>query len=103
MLIDDLKAAHRISEDDAGIVGELADIIEAAKIDLELSGIAHGLPDNASYELTVDPIIRRAIITYSKWQFGMDNPDSEKYHAAYELLKAHLALAPDYRAVEEVV
>lgn len=102
MLIDDLKVAHRISEDDAGMVGELADIIEAAKIDLELSGIAHGLPADAAYAVSVDPIIRRALITYSKWQFGMDNPDSEKYQMCYELLKAHLALASDYRTVEVV-
>ena len=47
-------------------------------------------------EDTTDPLIRRAITTYVKANFGWDNPDAERLQKAYDLLKAHLTLTEDY-------
>ncbi len=66
---------------------EINDLIFAAKKDLKISGIASALIKDG------DPLIRRAIITYAKANFGYDNPDSEKLKESYSLLKQHLAIA----------
>ena len=67
---------------------ELIDLIEEAKTDLSISGIV-----NIQEE---DPLIQRAVKTYCKAHFGIDNKDSEKYQIAYDMLKQHLALCNDY-------
>ena len=43
-----------------------------------------------------DPLIRQAIKTYCKANFGLDNKDSEKYQSSYDMLKQHLSLCGDY-------
>lgn len=87
-LIDDVKAALRISTTDTGIVGEVTDLISAAQTDLKLSGV---LVDD-----TTDPLIKRAIITYCKAYFGYNNPDADRFIASYTMLKAHLSMSNDY-------
>lgn len=87
-LIDDVKAALRISTTDTGIVGEVTDLISAAQTDLKLSGV---LVDD-----TTDPLIKRAIITYCKAYFGYNNPDADRFIASYTMLKAHLSMSTDY-------
>lgn len=66
---------------------EISDIIEACKLDMQLSGIE--VDDQ-------DTLIQRAIILYSKAQFGLENKDSDKYQKSYEALKTHLALSGEY-------
>jgi len=87
-LINDLKAALRTTTTDAGIVGEIQDLIDAAKADLALSGVL-------AVDET-DPLIKRAITTYCKANFGYDNPDADRFAKSYEMLKQHLSLATDY-------
>jgi hypothetical protein len=87
-LIDDVKAALRISTTDTGIVGEVTDLISAAQYDLSLSGV---IADD-----TTDPLIKRAIITYCKANFGYNNPDADRFNASYTMLKAHLSMSGDY-------
>ncbi len=87
-ILDDVKAALRVTTTDAGIVGEITDLIDAAKDDLALSGV-----------LVVDDtnsLIKRAIITYVKANFGYDNPDADRLAKAYDMLKMHLSLSTDY-------
>ncbi len=87
-ILDDVKAALRITTTDTGIIGEITDLINAAKADLGLSGV-----------LVVDDtetLIKRAIITYAKANFGYDNPDAERLQRSYDLLKSHLTLSTDY-------
>jgi hypothetical protein len=87
-LLDDVKAALRLTTTDTGIVAEVEDLIEAAQADLSLSGV------NA--EDTSDPLIKRAIVTYCKSHFGYNNPDADRFNKSYESLKAHLGLSGDY-------
>lgn len=88
-LLDDLKVAMRITTD--VFDGELHDLIAAAKSDLKLSGV-----DPTKAEDDTDPLIKRAITTYVKANFGWDNPDHERLLKAYDLLKMHLALSQEY-------
>lgn len=76
---------------------ELTDLINAARADMVLGGV---LEDRASDES--DPLVLRAVATYVKAEFGLDNDDSEKYRAAYSELKTRLMLADAYITEEEV-
>jgi uncharacterized phage protein (predicted DNA packaging) len=88
-LIDDVKLRLRISGDD--VDDEISDLIDVAKSDLILSGVL-----KTDY---TDPLIKQAIITYCKANFGWDNPEAERLQEAYDLLKSHLSLVEEYNEV----
>ena len=69
---------------------EILDLIEAAKLDLSISGV-YVINDE-------DPLIIQAVKTYCKANSGIF-PNSEKYEASYKLLKEHLALCGDYNVL----
>jgi len=85
----DLRRALRITSPDFD--GEIADLIRAAREDLALGGV---LPQRARDE--TDPLVKRAVASYVKAEFGLDNEDADKYRTAYHRLKVSLALASDY-------
>jgi hypothetical protein len=87
-LLDDVKKSLRISA--AVFDGEVTDLISAAKLDLEIAGIVNLDETN--------PLIKRAIMLYCKTNFGLSNPDMEKYQAAYDMLKNHLAISSDFNS-----
>src|SRR5690606_13056035 len=95
-LLDDVKLALRISPDTTAYDGEVQDLIAEAKADLMLSGVTQEKADDDT-----DPLIRRAIKTYVKANFGWDNPDADRLQRAYDLLKAHLTLSQDYLPPKE--
>ena len=86
-IIDDVKLRIRISS--AAYDGEVTDLIAECKADLALVGITNSADDS-------DPLIKRAICTYCKANFGLNNPDTEKLMQSYEMLKAHLSLSAEY-------
>ncbi len=87
-LLDDVKQALRVSS--AALNQEIEDLIASAKEDLQISNVdAETLTDE-------DPLIKRAIITYCKANFGYNNPDADRFMAAYESLKSHLSLSADH-------
>lgn len=90
-MLQSVKSSVRIINDKFD--SELTDLIESAKMDLLIAGVAK--TDEA------DPLIKRAIILYCKANFGLDNKDSEKYQKSYEILKEKLSLCGDYNNVEE--
>lgn len=87
-LLDDVKAACRVSSTNAGIATELTDLINAAEHDLSNTGI--------SIDDLTDPLIKRAIVLYCKAHFGYNNEDAQRFSDNYESLKAHLAMSVDY-------
>ncbi|MGB4661883.1 MAG: head-tail connector protein [Mobilitalea sp.] len=99
MLIDDIKQSLRIKTN--SLDTEVQDIIDSAKADLILSGI---LKSKTEVDVLdgIDYLIKRAIILYSKANFGLDNSDSEKYQLAYDSLKTHLCLSAEYTSAEAV-
>jgi len=89
-LIDDIKLTLRISSATTEFDVEINDLVDAVKAELGLAGVL----DNAIID--TDTLIKRAIITYVKANFGWNNPDMEKLQKAYEYLRNHLTLSSDY-------
>lgn len=85
-LIDDVKLVLRVTA--VEFDGEIQDLIDSAVADLKLSGVAN--------LVETDPLIKRAVITYVKANFGYDNPEAERFQRSYDLLKMHLTLSADY-------
>ena len=80
-LLDKTKIALRVDND--AFDEEIAMLIDAAKSDLQESGI----------DLSVeDGLIDTAILMFVKSNFGYDNLDSGKQLRAYEAIKRKLAL-----------
>ena len=91
-LLDDVKKALRISS--SAYDHEVTDLIDAGKSDLRLAGIYFvDEPD----VITLDPLVKRAVITYCKSNFGYENTDADRFRDSYIMLKQHLSLAGDYR------
>lgn len=90
-ILDDVKLALRIIN--IAFDGEIMDLIAAARQDLILSGVTTLKANDDT-----DPLIKRAIITYCKANFGYDNPDADRLLKSYEMLKMHLTLAEDYNS-----
>jgi len=88
-LLDDIKLTLRISN--TAFDSEITDLISAARSDLKLSGILESKTDDDN-----DPLIKRAITTYVKANFGWNNPDAEKLQKSYDMLKSHLSLSQEY-------
>ena len=89
-ILDDVKVALRIAATTTDFDTEIQDLIDAAKADLKLAGVV------ADKAVDTDTLIKRAITTYCKANFGYDNPDADRLQKAYEMLKMHLTLSADY-------
>lgn len=90
-LLDDVKKALRISN--AEYNTEVQDLIDAAKLDLTITGIP------SANVIDTDALIKRAITLYCKAHFGYNNPDADRLLQAYDSLKIHLVLSGDYNVV----
>lgn len=88
-LLDDVKLALRISS--SAFDSEVQDLIDAAKLDLKISGVS-----NEKIQDETDALIKRAIVTYVKAHFGYDNNDAERFEQSYTMLKLHLTLSNEY-------
>lgn len=85
-MLEQVKLALRLVTDIFD--GEVNDLIEAAYDDLEIAGVQ-------ARENATAPLIRRAVTTYCKANFGApDEYDGLK--AAYDEQKAQLMVATDY-------
>lgn len=93
MLLEAVKSSIRVDGDDLN--DEIQDLIDAAKADLQLSGVSK------SKIIDTDPLIKRAIIVYTKANFGYDNKDAIRFEHSYLMIKTHLTLSAEY-TVEEV-
>ncbi len=92
-MLEKIKGILRISDDDFNI--EITGLINACKADLKLAGIVK--------DSDTDPLIERAISIYCKANFGIDNPDFDKYNTSYNMLKNHLAVSKEYTTEEVIV
>lgn len=84
-MLDKVKMALRISTN--AYDTELTNLINAAKLDLGIAGVA--LPT------TLDAICEIAIITYCKCRFG-EPDDYDRLKASYDEQKAQLSMASGY-------
>lgn len=88
-MLQSVKLSLRISNN--ALDDDISELIEEARHDLMLSGISSEKANDHD-----DPLIKRAIKTYCKANFGFDNPDGKRFQLSYEMLKQHLSLAGDY-------
>lgn len=88
-MLSDIKDVLRVSG--TATDTEISDIISAARQDLILSGVLV-----AKANSDTDPLIKRAVSTYAKANFGWDNPESERFIESYHMLKSHLLLSTEY-------
>lgn len=94
MLLISVKNAMRIDgiyHDD-----ELIDLIETAKLLLKEAGVLE------VKLLDTDPLIRKAVITYCKANFGIDASDGEKFAWSFEEMKKLLSLLSSYTEPEVI-
>lgn len=90
-LIDDVKAACRVTVDSYN--GEFADLIAAAFADIGITDVKTAL----LVETDPDPLIKRAVVTYCKMNFGyLDTAQYDKFKASYDEQKAQLLMASGY-------
>lgn len=85
---DDVKLALRISN--TAYDAEITDLIAQAKADLKLCGLID------AKIVDTDALIKRAIVTYAKANFGWDNPDTVRLQQSYEMIRNHLTQSLDY-------
>ena len=85
-MLNKVKQSLRITHSE--LDGEISNLIDAAMMDLSISGIVK-FSEN-------DPLILRAVTLYAKANFGLSNDESEKFLQGYTSLKIHLALCGDY-------
>lgn len=70
---------------------EIKDLINAARAELALGGVLE-----AKTQDEADPLVLRAVSTYVKAEFGLDNDDAEKYRASYREQRNALTLSDAY-------
>lgn len=94
MLLQSVKNAMRIDEEYHN--EELTDLIETAKLLLREAGVLE-------VRLTdTDPLIRKAVITYCKANFGIDATEGEKFAWSFEEMKKLLSLLSSYTEPEVI-
>ena len=91
-MLEYVKTTLRIDDDDLDT--EIQDLIDAAKADLQLSGV------HKDKIVDTDPLIKRAVIVYCKAHFGYEDPKlTERFQQSYISLKHHLTLSAEYTEV----
>lgn len=84
-ILQAVKMALRISTD--AFDAELAELIEAGQADINHAGVFNLDPD--------DPLVRRAIITYCRMNFGQPD-DYDRLKRSYDEQKAQMGMATGY-------
>lgn len=84
-MLNAVKLALRITTE--AFDSELNDLIAAALIDLTQAGISN--------PVDTDPMIRRAVITFCRLNFGQPD-DYDRLKKAYDEQKAQLGMASGY-------
>jgi len=84
-ILEAVKMALRITTD--AFDDELEDLIDAATADMRLAGITNDETD--------DPLVRRAVITYCRLNFGQPD-DYDRLKASYDEQKRQMGMATGY-------
>lgn len=92
-MLNKIKLALRINN--SAYDGEITDLINACKKELELAGIA------SSNIVETDEMIIQAIVNYCKAYFGYDNADAERYIKTYESIKTFLCSNKEYITADQ--
>lgn len=80
-LLDACRAALRIPDFCNDYDEEISDVIEAARAELVAGGVSESKAHDDS-----DGRVRLAIKVYVKANFGMDNPDAERFTKSFDAM-----------------
>lgn len=90
MILDEVKVALRVTSN--AYDTELNNLILSSLNDLKIAGVS--VPEDANVE-NATPVLRTAIITYCKCNFGT-REDYDRLKASYDEQKAQLKSNSDY-------
>jgi len=93
-LLDDVRSYLRIDASDTSFDVEIQDLMGAVQTELIDVGVDPTLVSSAT-----DPLIKKAITTYCKANFGYDTDNAEAFSSSYEKLKIYLMNSSTYQAV----
>lgn len=90
-LLDDVKQVCRVTSDAYNT--ELTDLIDGALLDIGLTDV-----DGAHLvEESLDPLVKRAVLTYCKMNFGtIEDSVYDRLKASYDEQKAQLLMSSSY-------
>lgn len=90
-LLDDVKQACRVTTDTFNT--ELSDLIDAAFADIGITDVRVSLLTEA----TCPPLIKKAVLTYCKLNFGkVDDGQYDRLKASYDEQKSQLLMSSTY-------
>lgn len=89
-MLDKVKAALRITT--TALDGELTDLIESALADLGIAGIQPEVLNSSGF---VPALVRTAVITYCKMNFGLPE-DYDRLKRSYDEQKAQMSTATGF-------
>lgn len=92
-MLDDVKLALRITTD--AFDYELSDLIVGALMDLGVAGVLNPVEETDEDESGLDPLMKRAVITYCKMHFGQPD-DYDRLKKSYDEQKAQLSTCTGY-------
>ena len=94
-LLDDVKTACRVTGTAFDV--ELSDLILAGFADIGITDVRSSLLTDTD----TDPLIKRAIITYCKMNFGkIEDSVYDRFKASYDEQKSQLLMSSDYNTWE---
>lgn len=91
------RGCLRITTDDTVINTEIVSLIKACQRDLIRNGITPSLANDLE-----DSLIKMAVLTYLKAEFGLDNKNYDKFRSSYETLRTELAITDFYITEKKV-
>jgi len=95
-LLTDVKQDLRISATTVAFDVEINDLIDYAQDDLVLSGVLASKLSAFKLDPDSDKIIKRAVKTYVKANFGWDNPNIKDFQDSYDMQKMRMTLTQIY-------
>jgi len=95
-LLTDVKDVLRISTSVANFDTEINDLIDYAQDDLVVAGVLQSKIDAFVANPDSDKIIKSAVKTYVKANFGWNNPDKEDFQNSYDMQKMRMTLTQQY-------
>lgn len=92
--LEKVKKAARI--DEPAFDDEVTSLILAARKELTTAGITEKKANDET-----DPQILRAVFVFARAEFGIENPDREKYLQSFESIKLRLVLSNEYNTAAD--
>ena len=85
-----MRRAIRVGRNE-DIDAEISDLIEECRHDLMQLGVKETKANDEA-----DSLILGAVRGFVRWKFGLNNPDADRLHAEYDIMRDELRRRGDY-------